>query len=145
MSQPTNTPNELSSRTESSSRSPRQVIAVTALLLTLFPAALDFSIATTAIPDITNQLHSSTGYTWIGSAYLLASATSAPVWAKLSDVWGRRAVLLSALGVFTVGSVICALAKTMSMLIAGRSVQGYAAGGMTILVNITISDLFSVR
>jgi MFS family permease len=113
--------------------------------LSLFLAALDFTIATTATPTIINELHSATIYTWIGSAYLLASAASTPVWAKFSDIFGRRIILLAAVAIFFVGSAICASSNTTASLIAGRSVQGAGAGGMIILTNICISDLFSMR
>lgn len=111
----------------------------------MFLAALDFSIATTATPTIINELHSATAYTWIGSAYLLASAASTPVWAKFSDIFGRKIVLLAAVTIFFIGSAICAASKTITSLVAGRSVQGAGAGGMIILTNICISDLFSMR
>jgi len=113
--------------------------------LTLFLAALDFTIATTATPTIINELHSATAYTWIGSAYLLASAASTPVLAKFSDIFGRKIILLAAVAIFFVGSAICASANTTTSLIVGRSVQGFGAGGMIILTNICISDLFSMR
>lgn len=99
----------------------------------------------TAIPTITADLHSAAGYTWIGGAYLLANAASAPIWAKLSDIWGRKPILLLAVAWFFVGSVICATAVDMSMLIAGRAVQGVAGGGLIQLSIITISDIFSMR
>ncbi|KAN0102287.1 MFS general substrate transporter [Hyaloscypha variabilis] len=115
-----------------------------ALFLSLFLAALDFSIATTATPTIFNELHSATLYTWIGSAYLLSSAAATPVWAKLSDIWGRKIILLGAVVTFAVGSATCATSTTMGSLITGRSIQGSAAGGMIILTSICISDLFSM-
>jgi hypothetical protein len=113
--------------------------------LSLFLAALDFTIATTATPTIVNELHSATAYTWIGSAYLLASAAATPVWAKLSDIWGRKIVFLAADATFFAGSAICASSTSMGRLIVGRSIQGSAAGGIIILTNICISDLFSMR
>ncbi len=76
---------------------------------------------------------------------MLANAAGTPIWAKLSDIWGRKPALLGAVLLFTVGSVIAATSIDMPMLISGRAVQGTAAGGITSLVSITISDLFSVR
>lgn len=118
---------------------------IAALFLSLFLAALDFTIVSTAIPTIANQFDSAKGYTWIGSAYLLANAASTPLWGKLSDIWGRKPVLLVAVAVFFIGSLICATSIDMGMLIAGRAVQGSASGGLVALVNICISDLFSMR
>lgn len=116
-----------------------------ALYLSLFIAALDATIVSTAIPTITAHLHSGTGYIWIGGAYLLANAAAGPIWAKLSDIFGRKPVFLVAIAMFLGSSTICAVAKTMQILIVGRSLQGAAGGGLILLVNITISDLFSVR
>ncbi|EKG14358.1 Tetracycline resistance protein TetB/drug resistance transporter [Macrophomina phaseolina MS6] len=118
---------------------------VVALFLTIFVAALDQTIVSTAIPTITSRLHSASGYTWIGSAYILASASVSPVWVKLSDIWGRKPIMLLGLVLFFGGSILCALAPTMSALIAGRAVQGVGSGGAMPLVTITISDLFSLR
>ncbi|RDW79839.1 hypothetical protein BP6252_04477 [Coleophoma cylindrospora] len=130
----------------SSVRSRIQLTAtLLALFLSLFLAALDFTIATTATPTIIDELHSATAYTWIGSAYLLASAASTPVLAKFSDIFGRKNILLAAVAIFFVGSAICASSNTTTSFIAGRSVQGSGAGGMIILTNICISDLFSMR
>ena len=108
-------------------------------------AALDQTINATAIPSIAASLHSAAGYTWIGGAYLLANAASSPIWGKLSDIWGRKPILLISLALFAGSSVMCAAATSMAMLIAGRAIQGTAGGGLIQLVNITISDLFSVR
>ncbi|KAF2719867.1 MFS drug transporter [Polychaeton citri CBS 116435] len=118
---------------------------LSALYLVLFVAALDQTIIATSIPTITSALHSATGYTWIGSAYLLASAAAGPIWAKTSDIWGRKPALLAAVLVFAIASMIAALSTSMRMLIAARALQGTACGGLGQMVYITISDLFSVR
>ncbi|GFF31013.1 hypothetical protein IFM58399_02747 [Aspergillus lentulus] len=119
--------------------------ALFSLLLCLFLAALDFTIATSAIPTIVSSFHSGRSYVWIGSAYQLASAASTPIWGNLSDIWGRKAILLLAIFIFAIGSIICAAATMMGMMLTGRSIQGAAAGGIVILVNICISDLFTER
>lgn len=108
-------------------------------------AALDQTIMATAIPTTTASLNSAAGYTWISGAYMLANAAGACIWAKLSDIWGRKLVLLLAVAWFAVSSVICATAHNMQILIAGRALQGVTGGGLIQLVTITISDLFSVR
>lgn len=113
--------------------------------LCTFLAALDETIVATAIPTIASDLHSAAGYTWIGGTYLLAKAASTPIWAKISDIWGRKPVFLCAVFSFAATSVICAVSTSMTMLIVGRACQGTAAGGLIQLVNITVSDLFSMR
>ncbi|KAF1355008.1 MFS multidrug transporter-like protein [Delphinella strobiligena] len=123
----------------------RIALIMTALGMAVFLAALDVTIITTALPTISEYFHSSAGYTWIGSAYLLGNAASVPSWGKISDIWGRKPVLLIANIVFMIGSLVAALANSIGMLIAARSIQGIGGGGLVTLVNICISDLFSMR
>jgi len=104
------------------------------------------TIVTTAVPTITERFHASEGdYTWIGSAYLLAAAASTPTWGKFSDIWGRKPIILLANALFFVGSLIAALSNGIQMLLAGRVIQGTGGGGLIILANICVSDLFSMR
>ena len=123
----------------------RITMILIALYLSLFVAALDATIVATAVPKITAELHSAGGYIWIGGAYLIANAAAAPIWVKLSDIWGRKPILLAAVVVFFSSSIICAAAVDMQMLLVGRSLQGAAGGGLICMVNVSISDLFSVR
>ncbi|KAL8880553.1 MAG: hypothetical protein Q9198_002062, partial [Flavoplaca austrocitrina] len=113
--------------------------------LSLFISALDTTIVATAIPTISADLHAASGYLWIGGAYILAAAAGAPLWAKLSDIWGRKPILLAAVAWFAGSSILCARAKTIEMLIIGRAFQGTAGGGLIQLVNIVVSDMFSMR
>ncbi|XXH03063.1 hypothetical protein Hte_009453 [Hypoxylon texense] len=120
-------------------------LIVLALCSALFLAALDVTIITTAIPTITEQFQSPQGYTWIGAAYLLANSATVPSWGKVSDIWGRKPVLLAAVATFWIGSLICALSVNIGMLIAARAIQGVGGGGIVVLVNICVGDLFSMR
>lgn len=127
-------------------RTPLQnALIMVSLCSAVFLSALDTTIVTVAIPTISEDLHSNAGYTWIGSAYLLANAAAAPSWGKISDIWGRKFVLLSAVGVFWVGSLLAGVSVNMGMLIFARAVQGTGGGGIMTLCNICISDLFSMR
>ncbi|ESZ93125.1 hypothetical protein SBOR_6497 [Sclerotinia borealis F-4128] len=121
------------------------IIIMLSLCSSVFLAALDVSIITTALPTISTHFHSDAGYTWIGSAYLLANAASTPSWGKFSDIWGRKPILLIAAGIFFIGSLLAATSVSIGMLIVARAVQGVGGGGLIILVNICISDLFSMR
>ncbi|KAI1463160.1 MFS general substrate transporter [Daldinia caldariorum] len=120
-------------------------IIIFALCSALFLAALDVTIVTTAIPTITEQFQSPAGYTWIGAAYLLANSATVPSWGKISDIWGRKPVLLASVAIFWIGSLICALSINIGMLIAARAIQGIGGGGIVVLTNICVSDLFSIR
>jgi MFS family permease len=123
----------------------RLAAIIGALYLSLFLAALDATIISTAIPTISAHFHSAAGYTWIGGAYLLSNAATGPIWAKLSDIWGRKPIVLAAIAVFFSSSIVCATSISMGMLIAGRAIQGTAGGGLILLANICVSDLFDMR
>ena len=111
----------------------------------IFVAALDITIISTALPAIAGYFRSDYGYTWIGSAYILADTATIPSWGKISDIWGRKPLLLGAVGIFFLGSLICAVSDIMPLFLFGRAVQGLGAAGLITLVNICISDLFSLR
>lgn len=115
-------------------------LAVAVLLV-----ALDITIVTTALPTISEEFNSAAGYTWIGSAYLIAQSAATPIWGKVSDIFGRKPILLLTNAIFFLGSLLAGVAVNMDMLIAARVVQGVGGGGLITLVNISISDLFSVR
>ena len=124
----------------------RTAVIVGSLCMALFLAALDVTIITTALPTIATHFEANAaGYTWIGSAYLLAAAASAPVWGKISDIFGRKNIILLANAVFMAGSLIAALSTSVGMLIAARVIQGIGGGGLVILVYVCIGDLFSMR
>lgn len=121
-------------------------VIMTALCLALFLAALDMTIVSTALPVMAAYFGASeSGYSWMASSYLLANASCIPLWGKVSDIWGRRHVILLANFVFLVASLICALAINLPMMLAGRAIQGIGGGGIVVLTNISVSDLFSVR
>lgn len=120
-------------------------LIVVPLCAALFLAALDITIVTTALPTIVEEFHSSAGYTWIGSAYLLTNAAFTPTWGKLSDIWGRKPILLAAAAIFFVGSTLAATSVDIAMLIVARCVQGLGGGGLVVLVNICVSELVSPR
>src|SRR3954469_18601894 len=99
------------------------------LMLTMFLAALDQTIVATALPTIGRQFHDVTNLSWVISAYLLASTAVAPVFGTLSDIYGRRATIIAALSMFIAGSILCALAPNMPVLILARGLQEYRRSG----------------
>lgn len=122
------------------------LLAFTALNLSIFLVALDTVLIPTALPIIALSFHVPDAlYAWIGSAYLLANAASVPLWGKLSDIFGRKRVIVTASGVFLAGSVVCAVSGDAKTLVAGRAVQGLGGGGVVVLVHVCISDLFGIR
>ncbi|KUJ12259.1 putative MFS transporter [Mollisia scopiformis] len=113
--------------------------------LSVFISALDQTIVATAVPTIVSDLGTANGYAWIAGAYSLANAASGPLWMKLSDIWGRKPIILTASALFFGSSIIAAKSTSMKMLIVGRSLQGTAGGGLYPLATIIISDIFSMR
>ncbi|KAJ5926169.1 hypothetical protein N7516_007942 [Penicillium verrucosum] len=144
---PTRAPSRSGEQAVESSRLTNSNIAWTmmSLCLSVFLSALDLTIVTPAIPAIVGSLKSAAGYTWVGSAYTLAYAAITPVWGSVSDIWGRKPIMLIAVAIFLVGSLVCALAPKMDVLIVGRAIQGLGGSGMGIMVNIVVSDMFSLR
>lgn len=132
--------------TDTSSRSFLQIsIVMSCLCAGTFVAALDATIVTTSLPSIAGHFHSASGYTWIGSAYILANTASVPSWGKLSDIWGRKPLLLCGNAIFFAGSLICSVANTMALFLFSRVMQGLGAAALMTLVNICVCDLFSLR
>src|ERR1700686_2163692 len=115
------------------------------LMLTMFLAALDQTIVATALPTIGRQFHDVSSLSWVITAYLLASTAVAPVFGTLSDIYGRRAMIIAALSLFIAGSVLCALAPNMPVLILARGLQGLGGGGILPIVQTVISDLVTPR
>src|SRR3954471_15639973 len=115
------------------------------LMLTMFLAALDQTIVATALPTIGRQFHDVSSLSWVITAYLLASTAVAPVFGTLSDIYGRRAMIIAAMSLFIVGSVLCAVAPDMPMLIVARGLQGLGGGGILPIVQTVISDIVTPR
>ena len=115
---------------------------IIALMLSLFLEALDQTIVGTAMPRIIAQLHGLDRYTWVITAYVLASMTMIPVVGKLSDQFGRKWFLLGGTALFLLGSLLSGAAQTMDQLIVFRGVQGLGSGIGIALVATVMADLF---
>ncbi|KAI3333348.1 major facilitator superfamily domain-containing protein [Ustulina deusta] len=129
----------------------RTALIIMPLCLSTLLSALDITIVIPAIPTIVASLGSVAGYILIGSAFILASTATTPLWGTVADIWGRRPIILVAIAIFLGGSLLCALAPNINALIAGRVVQGLGcshlckSAGMGTMVNVIIYDSFSVR
>src|ERR1700753_2314016 len=115
------------------------------LMLAMFLAALDQTIVATALPTIARQFRDVSSLSWVITAYLLASSAVAPVFGTLSDIYGRRAMIITAMSLFIVGSILCAVAPSMPVLILARGLQGLGGGGILPIVQTIISDVVSPR
>jgi len=121
----------------------RKVMAGLLLVLTL--ASLDQNIVATALPGIVSELGGLAHLSWVVTAFLVASTATTPLYGKLSDSYGRRALFFVAVGVFLAGSALCGLAQGMGQLIVFRAVQGLGAGGLITLSQTTVGDLLAPR
>ena len=124
----------------------RDVHAIlTGAVVSMFLAALDMTIVAPALPTIARDLGQFSAISWIFTAYLLSSTAVTPIFGKLSDLYGRRRLLLSGLAIFMLGSLACALAPSMVALIIARAVQGIGGGALLSLPNAIIGDVVSPR
>jgi EmrB/QacA subfamily drug resistance transporter len=115
------------------------------LMVAMFLAALDQTIVATALPTIGREIGDPEDLSWAITAYLLSSTAVTPLYGKLADVYGRRIMLMTAIGIFTVGSVACALAPSMTMLAFARALQGMGGGGLISTSQTIIADLIPPR
>ncbi|MCX8111999.1 MAG: MFS transporter [Bacteroidia bacterium] len=116
-----------------------------AVLIGLFLAALDQTVVATALPRILSDLGGQAWYGWIGAVYLLGSAIAAPIAGRLVEILPRRSVLLSALGVFAIGSFLCGSSIHFSQLLAFRLIQGLGGGALFSLAFTTLAWFFPPR
>ncbi|KAG6370062.1 MFS general substrate transporter [Boletus reticuloceps] len=116
-----------------------------ALVCTMFLGAIDYTIVATALPTIVAHLQGGNSYSWVGSAYLLSAGAFAPLYGKLSSVFGRKPLLYSCIAVFLFASALCGSAQSMTWLIGCRALQGIGGGGLIQLSLITISDIVPLK
>ena len=118
---------------------------VAGIMLAMFLSALEQTIVAPALPAIGKSLGNVDDLSWIVTAYLLAATVTTPLFGKLSDIYGRRTILLVAIGFFIAGSVACAVAPTIWLLIAARGLQGIGGGGLLPTAQTIIADMLSPR
>lgn len=124
----------------------KRILLVTAgIMLSLFLASMESTVVATAMPTIVGQLGGLEHYSWVFSAFMLASTTTVPIYGKLSDIYGRRNLYVFAMALFLVGSVLCGWANSMTTLIFARAIQGIGAGGILPLAFILIGEMFTLE
>lgn len=116
-----------------------------AIMLGTSLVAIDATIVATAVPAIVADVGGFTAFPWLFSLYLLAQAVTVPIYGKLSDLHGRKPVVLVGIGVFAAGSVLCGLAWSMPALIAARLVQGLGAGAILPMTVTIAGDVYTVE
>lgn len=124
----------------------RTAIAVfVALMVAMTVGALDQTVVATALPTIVGELGGATHILWVTTAYVLASTVTMPIYGKMGDLMGRKGLFLGSLVLFAAGSILCGLANSMALLIAGRAVQGLGGGGLIILSQAIVADVIPPR
>ncbi len=118
---------------------------VTGIMLCILLAALDQTVVIPAVPAIAADLGAFGHLAWIVTAYLLTSTAATPIYGKLSDIYGRRALLLPALVLFIAASLLCGFAQSLPQLIAARALQGLGGGGLMAMAQAAIADVVSPR
>lgn len=116
-----------------------------ALMLTMTLAAMDITIISTVVPQIVTDLGGFSKFSWVFSIYLLAQTVTIPLYGKLSDLFGRKKILLFGIVVFLLGSAVCGFAWDITSLIAFRGIQGLGAGSIMATVNTIAGDIYSVK
>jgi len=116
---------------------------VAGIMLAMFLSALEQTIVAPALPAIGRSLGGIDELSWVVTAYLLAVTATTPLFGKLSDIYGRRVVLLWAIGIFIGGSIACAMAPTIWILVFARALQGIGGGGLLPIAQTIIADLLS--
>lgn len=119
-----------------------KVIIMLAVMSALFLVALDQTIISTALGKIVAEFNNYSSLTWIVTAYLVSSTVTVPLAGKMSDIFGRRIVLLTGITVFIAGSLMSGSAQSVSALVLFRGLQGLGAGIITANAFTIIADLF---
>ena len=124
----------------------QQVLQVlSGILLCMFLAAIDQTVVIPAVPAIAADLNGFSHLAWIVSAYLLTSTAATPIYGKLSDIYGRRKLLLVALAIFAAASALCAMATSLGQLVIARALQGIGGAGLMAMAQAAIADVVSPR
>ena len=118
---------------------------VTGIMLCIFLASLDQTVIIPAVPAIAAELEAFGHLSWIVTAYLLTSTAATPIYGKLSDTYGRRALMLPALSLFIAASMACGFAQSLPQLIVARALQGLGGGGLFAMAQAAIADVVAPR
>jgi MFS family permease len=120
-------------------------IILACLYANVFLAAVDSTMVATLLGKIASDLDAQEHISWVATSYLLSCAAFQPLFGKVSDVFGRKPVILFSTICFFIGCYICGISKNLTYLIVGRMITGIGGGGFFSLATITVSDLVSTR
>nr|WP_055504349.1 MDR family MFS transporter [Nonomuraea pusilla] len=124
----------------------REILEVmSGLMLAMLTSMISTSVVGTALPTIVGELGGQDQYSWVASATMLTMTVSTPLWGKLSDLFGRKLLFQTALGLFVAASLVAGLSQDIGQLIAARAVQGLGVGGLSALSQVILGDIVSPR
>jgi EmrB/QacA subfamily drug resistance transporter len=126
-----------------SGKKTKRPFVLAAVMLAMFMAAIEATIVSTAMPAIAADLGNFSLYSWVFSSYLLMNAVTVLIYGKLSDLFGRKPVLIVGIAIFLVGSILCGLATTMETLILFRFIQGFGAGAVMPIASTIVGDMYT--
>src|SRR5690554_1167436 len=116
-----------------------------ALMMTMVLAAMDNTIVATAIPQIVGDLGGFSLFSWLFSIYLLVQTITIPLYGKLSDLLGRKPIIIFGIIVFLIGSGACGFAWNMPSLIVFRGIQAIGAGAIMATVSTIAGDIYTIE
>lgn len=122
-----------------------KMLAFASVLSVLFLASLNLTVVGTALPRIIAELEGFDLYAWAFTGFSLASTVTLPIYGRLSDLYGRRVILLFGIVVFTLASLLCGLSQSMGQFVAFRALQGIGGGALISMSWTAIGDIFSAR
>jgi EmrB/QacA subfamily drug resistance transporter len=123
----------------------RRPLVIASIMASMFMVAIEATIVSTAMPQIVGQLGGLQLYSWVFAAFLLTQTATTVVFGKLSDVYGRKPVLLGGIAVFLLGSILCGVAWSMPAMIAFRLIQGIGAGAIQPVALTVVGDLYTAQ
>ncbi|MED1203259.1 MDR family MFS transporter [Heyndrickxia acidicola] len=122
-----------------------KILVMAGLIIGLIFPELDETVVNTAMPTIIRSLGGLSLYGWVGGIYMLSLSAFMPILGKLADLYGRKKIYMMSMAFFILGSIVCGLSHSMTMLLIGRGIQGLGAGGLMPLAMAISSDLFPVE
>ena len=123
----------------------RREVIFSAMMLAIFIVAVEATIVATAMPTIVADLGGLRYFSWVFGAYLLTQTITIPIYGRLADFFGRKVLLIVAIGIFLTGSILCGFAHDMLGLILFRALQGIGAGGVQPVASTIVGDLYLGR
>jgi len=137
---------EVSLQDQSSRLPPKELALVTtSLLFSIFLSSFEQTSVSTTLPGIARDFGTSTSISWVGTAFLVTSTSSQVIYSRLSDIFGRKVLLIVTIAIFSLGNLLCGFAKNLGQLIVFRAIAGFGGGGIQVLVLIIMSDIVSLK